>query len=120
MLTTGFNFEKIGLICILLIEQELTHLAYNAEEKAYQNLKQLIGRGNRKTQKTQILIQTCIPNHASIKRLTEESYKDFLQSTLKERKLFSYPPFFEFATLDYRNEEEKKSLAYIQKLEQFL
>jgi len=44
MITTGFDFEKIGCIGIMLVEGELGYQSFNAEEKAYSNLKQIIGR----------------------------------------------------------------------------
>ena len=85
MITTGFDFEKIGCIWILLIEWELAYSSYDAEEKAYANLKQLIGRWNRKSQETNIILQTFIPKNPTIKRLTEDNFKNFFTETLKER-----------------------------------
>lgn len=120
MITTWFDFEKVGCIGILLVEQELSFASFDAEEKAYANLKQLIGRGNRKTQETQIVLQTFIPKNPTIVRLLNYNYKDFFFETLSERKEFLYPPFSEMVTLEYRHKENDKSLAYIQKLEQKL
>lgn len=120
MITTWFDFEKVGCIGILLVEQELSFASFDAEEKAYCNLKQLIGRWNRKTQETQIVLQTFIPRNPTIMRLLNYNYKDFFFETLTERKNFLYPPFSEMVTLEYRNKESEKSLAYIQKLEKKL
>lgn len=116
MLTTGFNFEKIGLICILLVESELSYPSYDAAEKAYTNLRQLIGRGNRKSQETTIILQTFIPKNPLVEQLTSNNFKDFFQETLLERKEFDYPPYKQMVTLEYRNKDSKKSLAYTQKL----
>jgi primosomal protein N' len=44
MITTGFDFKNIGLIGIILLEQELLSAQYNTEEKVVSNIKQLIGR----------------------------------------------------------------------------
>ncbi|USN59540.1 MAG: hypothetical protein H6767_08785 [Candidatus Peribacteria bacterium] len=44
MITTGFDFKKVGLIGVILLEQELQIPVYNTEEKVYQNIKQLLGR----------------------------------------------------------------------------
>ena len=120
MITTGFNFEKIGLIGIILVEQELAYPSYDAEEKAYSNLKQLVGRGNRKNQETKIIFQTFIPKNPVLLRLTNNNFKDFFSETLKERKDFLYPPYREMVTLEYRNKDEKKALIFMQKLEQKL
>lgn len=120
MITTGFDFEKIGLIGVILIEQELSLASYNAHEKAYQNLRQLSGRGNRKLQKTHILLQSFIPKHPLIISLIEENYKDFLVRTLEERKTYLYPPFDEFVTLEYRHPDKQKALEYTKNLEKVL
>lgn len=116
MLTTGFNFEKIWLICILLVESELSYPSYDAAEKAYTNLRQLIGRWNRKSQETTIILQTFIPKNPLVQQLTNNNFKDFFQETLKERKEFDYPPYKQMVTLEYRHKDSKKSLAYTQKL----
>lgn len=120
MITTGFDFEKIGLIWIILVEQELSYPSYDAEEKAYSNLKQLIGRGNRKSQKTTIVLQTFIPQNPTLKRLVDSNFKDFFAETLKERKDFLYPPYTEMVTLEYRNKDSTKSIIFMEKLEQKL
>jgi primosomal protein N' len=118
MITTGFDFEKIGLIGVILLEQELCHPSFDASEKAYANLKQLIGRGNRKSQETTIILQTFLAKNPLVKRLIEGNYKEFFTQTLQERKEFLYPPYKEILTLEYRHQESKKALDFTQKLEQ--
>lgn len=120
MITTGFDFEKIGLIWVLLVEWELSYGWFDAEEKAYRNLKQLIGRGNRKSQETQVILQTFIPKNTTIQRLTEMNFKDFFTETLKERKDFLYPPYNELVQLEYRHKDSKKALLFTEKLENTL
>ena len=120
MITTGFDFDGIWLIGILLVEWELSYPSYDAEEKAYSNLRQLIGRGNRKSQETQIVLQTFIPKNPLLIRLTGNNFKDFFSETLKERKEFLYPPYREMITLEYRNKDSKKTLNFTQKLEEKL
>ncbi|NDK10225.1 primosomal protein N' [Candidatus Gracilibacteria bacterium] len=116
MITTGFDFEKIGCIGVILVEQELGSPNYDATERAYSNLKQLIGRGNRKSQETTIILQSFIPKNEMIRSLVESNFKDFLMQTLTERKLFSYPPFGEVVKLEYRHPDAEKALTYIKKL----
>lgn len=120
MITTGFDFENIGLIGILLVEWELSYPSYDAEEKAYCNLRQLIGRWNRKSQETQIILQTFIPKNPLLQRLTGNNFKDFFTETLSERKDFLYPPYREMVTLEYRHKDSKKTLDFTEKLEKKL
>ncbi len=116
MITTWFDFEKIACICVILVEQEMWSANYDATERAYSNLKQLIGRWNRKSQETKIILQSYIPKNTMVSQLTQYNFKDFFMETLKERKMFSYPPFWEIVKLEYRNPDSKKALQYIEKL----
>lgn len=116
MISTGFDFENIGLIGIILLEQELFIPHYRQEERVYQNIKQLIGRGERKGAKTDIVIQTFIPENTVIKTISEKNYGDFLIQALAERKMFWYPPFKEFACIEYRDKNKEKAFDFSQKL----
>ena len=116
MVTTGFNFDNVWLIWIILLEQELQIPKYNTEENVYLNIKQLLGRGNRVWQKTDIIIQTFIPDNSIIKNIVSGNYKEFFISSLEERKIFNYPPYTQMVTLEYRSMTEVKSKDFITKL----
>ena len=116
MITTWFNFKKVWLIWIILIEQELQIPKYNTEESVYTNIKQLIWRWWRTWQETDFLIQSFIPDNEIIQSILFSNYKEFFIKTLEERKLFSYPPFWEIATLEFRSKSTEKSLDFMWKL----
>jgi len=116
MVTTGFNFDNVWLIGVILLEQELQIPKYNTEEKVYSNIKQLLGRGNRVWQQTDIIIQSFIPDNEIIKNITNGNYKDFFISSLSERKIFNYPPFVEMLTIEYRDMNKEKASVFITKL----
>ena len=116
MITTGFDFKSVWLIWVILIEQELSFPFYNTEEKAYINIKQLLGRWERMGEKTDFVLQTFIPENNLIKIITEMNYKDFFIETLNERKLFNYPPFTEIAILEYRDKNQTKAFDFMQNL----
>lgn len=120
MITTGFDFSDVWLIAVVLIEQELQWNKYNSEEKLFTNIKQLIWRWSRKWEQTEFIIQSFIPENESIKMIIEDNYKTFFKKTLLERKLFNYPPFTEYAILEYRNENQEKALKYTKKLKEKL
>lgn len=113
MITTWFDFIWIWLIWIILLEQELLIPKYNTEEKVISNIKQLIWRWSRVWEKTEVIIQTFIPENQIIKNITTNNYKDFFIKTLEERKLFNYPPFTEMITLEYRNPKKEKAYNFI-------
>ncbi len=116
MITTGFDFKNIWLIGVVLLEQGLSIPKYDAEENLYFNIKQLIGRWERRGEKTDIFIQTFIPQNETVKSIWENNYKEFFKRTLKERKQFNYPPFCEIATLEYRDRNKNKAEEFIKRL----
>lgn len=120
MITTGFDFENIWLIWVILLEQELQIPAFNTKEKLFSNIRQLLGRWNRKWNNTDIVIQSAIPENDVIDSLTHKNYKQFFQESLQERKLFYYPPFCEMLTLEYRHKEKEKALLFIKKIQEKL
>ncbi|MFK7779695.1 MAG: primosomal protein N' [Candidatus Gracilibacteria bacterium] len=116
MITTGFDFSGVGLIGVILLEQELLIPKYNTEEKVYSNIKQLLGRGSRNGEVSNVVIQTFIPENEIVKSITISNYKDFFIKTLEERKLFNYPPYSEMLTLEYRHKNKEKAKIFMQKL----
>ncbi len=116
MITTWFDLEKIWLIWVILLEQELIIPKYNWEEKAYINIRQLFGRGNRKNQKTEIIVQTFIPDSDLVNNLIKLNYKEFFLNTLQERKIFNYPPFSEIVRLEYRHQNKQKAYDFVLQL----
>jgi len=115
MITTGFDFDNIALVWVLLLENELLIPEYNTSEKLYQNIKQLIGRAGRKGQTAEVVIQSFIPENENVKLITDNNFKDFFIETLKERKTFWYPPFKEVAEINYRNKDKQKWSDFIKK-----
>lgn len=116
MLTTGFNLKNVWCIAVILVEWELQNPWYDAEEKAFQNIKQLIGRGNRLGQKTEILLQTFSPEQRLIERLTQQSMKTILSESLSERKTYLYPPYAEIAILHCRDSSKEISVKTLKHL----
>lgn len=116
MITTWYDFRWIWTIWVILLEQELLIPKYDTEEKVYQNIKQLIWRWNRRWEKTDILIQTFIPENQIIKNIFESNYKEYFIKTLEERKIFNYPPYSEMIILEYRDKDIKKTKEFIEKL----
>jgi primosomal protein N' (replication factor Y) len=120
MITTGFDFSNVGLIWVILLEQELQIPKYNTTEKFYSNLKQFLWRWWRKWEETEIIIQTFIPENELVKTIVFSNYKEFFNTTLKERKAFNYPPFCELATIEYRDKDKQKALDFIIKIKEKL
>lgn len=116
MITTGYDLKDVGVIGVIMLEQEIASPLYDTEERAFQNIKQLLGRWGRLGVSTTYIIQTCVPENPELQRIINSNYKDFFKETLASRKLFGYPPFLELATLTYRHLSREKSIEYTKSL----
>lgn len=116
MITTWFDFKNIGLVWVILLEQELQIPKYNTKEKVYSNIKQLLGRGSRNWEISNIVIQTFIPENDTIQSIVSGNYKDFFSKILEERKLFWYPPYTEMITIEYRHTNLEKTLHFLENI----
>lgn len=114
MITTGFDFDDVKTIWVILIEQELQIPKYDTEEKIYSNIKQLIWRAWRKWKESNVIIQSFAVDNEIIKDIIFQNYKTFFQKTLNERKLFNYPPFCEYCTIRYKNKSLEESKKFIE------
>ena len=113
MINTGHDLENIWLIWVILLEQELSIPDYKTEERAYTNILQLFWRWNRKWEKTINIIQTFIPENEIVKTITEWNYKTYFKFILEERKLYNYPPFCEYAIIEYKHTNKQKAFDFI-------
>ncbi len=116
MITTGFDFYSVGLIWVVLLEQGLSIPRYDVEENLYLNIRQLIGRWERRGEDTNIILQTFISWNDIVESIWKGNYKDFFIKTLKERKMFNYPPFCDMVILEYRDGNKDKAEEFIKRL----
>lgn len=89
---------------------------FDAEEQVYTRVTQMIGRGNRKNQHSNIIIQTFLPDSQIVEHITQKNYKDFLSTTLQDRKLLKLPPYGQIATLEYRDKNKEKIDTFLEKI----
>ncbi len=90
----GFDFANLVLVAVIQSDTLLGQFDFRADEKAYQLLEQLKGRGGRRGKESLFVIQTAQPDHPVYRRLLEGGDSSFLGvSELELRRRFAYPPF---------------------------
>lgn len=97
MVAKGFDFPDVTLVAVILADQDLKIASYNADEKTYFLLEQLIGRAGRHKPGLAI-IQGYNLDHFAIKSVTKD-YQYFYEEALKIRQLGGYPPFSEMSQI---------------------
>jgi primosomal protein N' (replication factor Y) (superfamily II helicase) len=93
MVAKGLDFGNVTLIGIVLADVGLHQPDFRSSERLYQILTQVSGRCGRRGERGEVVLQTYNPTHPTIRRAAEQNYSDFIESELKHRAAFGYPPF---------------------------
>lgn len=116
MLAKGHHFPHITLVVILGIDHGLMSHDFHALESTAQLIMQVAGRAGRGEKSGLVLLQSAQAHHPQLQLLTEKAYSVFLSELLKERALFSLPPFSYLALFRVEAKKKEKAEAAIQEI----
>ncbi len=112
MVSKGFDFPKVSMVGVILIDTEFTLPAFNADERAFQLISQVSGRaGRQRAEQNNIenvsIIQTYFPEHPVIRYCIDNDYESFFEEEIEKRKEFGLPPFSTLVLVlfSHKNEE---------------
>jgi primosomal protein N' (replication factor Y) len=111
MIAKGLDFHNVGLVGVLNADNLMYFPDFRASEKALQLLLQVAGRAGRRENAGKVIIQTYSPNHPVITHALSQTYLNMLDSELKERQTFEYPPFTRLikVIIKHKNEERART-----------
>ena len=95
MIAKGLDFSRITTIGIVNADQGLHLPDITAEERTFQLITQVIGRGGRRGQKCHVWLQTYLPDHPLWQYLKQQNYFAFADNELEKRKQLKLPPHCE-------------------------
>lgn len=93
MLAKGLDLPKLSVVGVVQADSGLILPDYQADERVFQLLYQVMGRVGRGTTPGTVVIQTYQPDHPIIKAAVARDYQAFYQSELQKRKEGHFPPF---------------------------
>ena len=101
LLAKGHDLPRLGLVGILLAENELQFPDYTSSERSYQLMHQLIGRVGRGHRAGSVVVQTYDPVNPAVQTaIQKHTWADFYQTQLTEREQFEFPPFFHLMKIE--------------------
>ena len=86
------DLPPAAMVAILFPETILTLADYRASQRAFQTLIQMM-KFIDGSEEAEVVIQTAMPYHFSIRQAAVEDYLSFFNQELKFRRLMNYPPF---------------------------
>lgn len=120
MIAKGLHFPEVTLVGILNSDISLNIPDFRASETAFQLMTQVAGRAGRGVIKGEVIVQTCIPDNATIALAAKQDYPTFYQEEIAVRRLFDYPPFSSLAKLTFSGPDAAATRQTGEKLRQEL
>lgn len=101
MMAKGHDFAGLGFVGIIGIDTNLGLPDFRAAERSFQTLVQVAGRAGRRQKQGQVLVQTYMPEHASIQYGLKHDFENFARFELSNRETLHYPPFYRLAQIRF-------------------
>jgi len=108
MISKGHDFSNVGFVGILGVDAHLGLPEFRAGERAFQTLVQVAGRAGRADKKGHVIVQSFMPEHASIQRGVEQDYEKFAEAELKLREELFYPPYSRIVQFRFLSNHENR------------
>jgi primosomal protein N' (replication factor Y) len=113
MLSKGHNFEKVKLVLILGIDNQLNFPDFRSAERVYQTLTQVAGRAGRYSQDGKVLIQTLNPEYSLFEVVKRHDFHRFYQDELRVRELCECPPFKRLSMLHFSSRFQDRLIQHV-------
>lgn len=114
MITKGLDFENVTLVGILDGDMDFSFPDFRAQEKGFQTLLQVIGRGGRGDRSAMAIIQTRNIESPVFKMLRSNEYSQFVEEELKIRNKLAYPPYYRIILVEVTSRNYEKGFSVIE------
>ncbi len=105
MVTKGLDFDNVTLVGVINADQLLYFPDFRANERAFQLIEQVSGRGGRRKKQGRVVIQTSSPNHPVITAVINHDYEAVYNKEIQDRAQFLFPPFQRIIKISLRHKE---------------
>lgn len=107
MIAKGLDFPNVSLVGIINIDGVINFPDFRAAERAFQLLTQVAGRAGRGNKPGHVIIQTYNPESYIIKLAKQNEFFHFIETEIKNRKEFLYPPWRHIIKIILSSENEQ-------------
>ncbi len=93
MIAKGLDFESVTLVGVIDGDQALNVPDFRANERAFSQLTQVVGRAGRGEKPGRAIIQTYSPDNEILRLAAAQNYDQFYETEIALRRALRYPPF---------------------------
>lgn len=109
MIAKGLHFPEVTLVGVLNSDTSLNIPDFRASETVFQLITQVAGRAGRGHSKGEVIVQTSLPDNATISIAASQDFLKFYEEEIAIREMFGYPPFSCLAKLTFSGKNEKET-----------
>ena len=112
MITKGHDFPGVTLVGVLNTDGLLNSPEYRGEERAFQLLTQVAGRGGRGNDPGHVVIQVYDVDNYAVSSAKHHNYGKFYQNEIVIRENLWYPPYCTLCSVQLTCEDDKKGFLW--------
>ncbi len=106
MVAKGLDFEKVTLVGVVSVDQQLYNDDFRSSERTFDLLTQVVGRSGRGEFRGKAIVQTAVPDNEVITVAAAQDYKAFYENESEIRRAMVYPPFCDICIIGFSGENE--------------
>ncbi len=110
MIAKGLHFPNVTLVGILNSDNSLNIPDFRASEQVFQLITQVAGRSGRGEIHGEVIIQTAMPENATILYASQQNFLGFYEEEIAIRSAFNYPPYTHMVKLTFSGENHQKTI----------
>ncbi len=108
MVAKGLDFDNVTLVGVVNADNSLYDENYNAAERTFDLITQVVGRAGRRSTKGRAVIQTINPYNETLELAARQDYKAFYRNEIEMRRLMIYPPYCDLISASFTGEDENE------------
>lgn len=108
MVAKGLDFDNVTLVGVVNADNSLYDENYQASEKSFDLITQVVGRAGRRGERGKAVVQTINPYNEVIDFASNQDYKGFYNNEIGMRRLMIYPPYCDIYSLTFTGLDENK------------
>lgn len=116
MIAKGLHFPEVTLVGVLNSDASLNIPDFRASETIFQLITQVAGRSGRGSVRGEVIIQTSLPDNATIQYASKQDFTGFYQEEIAVREMFRYPPFTRMAKIVFSGPNANQTLEIAEKM----
>jgi primosomal protein N' (replication factor Y) len=106
MVAKGLDISRVTLVGVISADTQMLLPDFRSSEHTFQLLAQVAGRAGRSKLPGEVVIQTYLPGHMTLKHVLTHDFKAFYETEVEYRRRLAYPPFSRLVLIEFRGKGE--------------